>query len=81
MLIKILKFVGLLVIVMVIVVVGYFWRDATSDKYDIKIAKEKNPLFNPIDLDFEHQYNGDESLPISPSALIDINNDNVNEVF
>ena len=78
---KILKLVGLLIFVMLIIVVGYFWRDAVSDKYDIEIAEEKIPLFNSIELDFEHEYNGDESLPLAPSALMDIDNDNIDEVF
>ena len=28
-----------------------------------------------------HTYNKEKSLPIAPSALIDINNDNIDEVF
>lgn len=78
---KILKIVLLLLIALIILVLGFFWRDAVSDKYNIEIAEEKIPVFSPIQLDFVHQYNGEKSLPIAPSALIDINNDNIDEVF
>jgi len=78
---KILKIVGIVILLLVIVVLGFFWRDATSDKYDITIEEDKIPLFEEVALNFEHQYNGEKSLPIAPSSLIDINNDNIDEVF
>lgn len=78
---KILKTIGLLIIVLLILVLGFFWRDSISDKYDISIEDEKIPRFEQVDLAFEHTYNGEKSLPIAPSSLIDINNDNVDEVF
>ncbi len=77
----ILKIVGVLILLLIILVLGFFWRDSVSDKYDITISEEKIPTFTSIPLDFVHQYNGDKSLPIAPSALIDIDNDNVDEVF
>ena len=78
---KILKIVGLLIVLLLIFVLGFFWRDAVSDKYDISIEDEKIPRFEQVDLAFEHTYNGEKSLPIAPSALIDINNDTIDEVF
>jgi len=78
---KILKFIGILILLLVVLVLGFFWRDSVSDKYDITIDDNKIPLFEKVALDFKHQYNGDISLPIAPSALIDINNDNIDEVF
>ncbi|WP_179338732.1 FG-GAP repeat domain-containing protein [Winogradskyella ludwigii] len=78
---KILKIVGILILLLVVLVLGFFWRDSVSDKYNVTIDDAKIPLFEEITLDFKHQYNGDKSLPIAPSALIDINNDNVDEVF
>jgi hypothetical protein len=59
----------------------FFWKDANLEKYDITIANNKIPIFSKVLLDFVHQYNKEKSLPIAPSALIDINNDNVDEVF
>jgi len=78
---KILKTIGILVLILIITVLGFFWRDAVSDKYETTISEKKIPLFEQVPLDFKHQYNGDKSLPIAPSALIDINNDNIDEVF
>ena len=78
---KILKVFGVLLLLLIILILGFFWWDSVSDKYDISISEEKIPKFESIPLDFVHQYNGKKSLPIAPSALIDINNDNVDEVF
>ena len=72
---------GLIVVGLIALVVWFFWNDASSEKYDITIADEKIPLFEEIGLDFKHEYNNEKSLPIAPAALIDINNDNIDEVF
>ena len=72
---------GLIVVGLIALVVWFFWNDASSEKYDITIADEKIPLFEEIGLNFEHEYNNEKSLPIAPAALIDINNDNIDEVF
>ena len=78
---KILKIVGILVLLLIVLLLGFFWRDSVSDKYDVSIDADKIPKFTQVELSFEHTYNGEKSLPIAPSALIDINNDNVDEVF
>ena len=78
---KFLKLLSIAILLLLLVLVGFFWRDSVSDKYDITIAENEIPKFTPIPLDFVHQYNGKKSLPIAPSALIDINNDNIDEVF
>ncbi|MDN3664455.1 CRTAC1 family protein [Algibacter miyuki] len=78
---KILKFTGIVILLLVVLILGFFWRDSVSDKYDITIEDSKIPLFSEIAIDFKHQYNGVKSLPIAPSALIDIDNDNIDEVF
>ncbi|REE27995.1 VCBS repeat protein [Winogradskyella pacifica] len=78
---KFLKLLSIAILLLLLVLVGFFWRDSVSDKYDITIAENEIPKFTPIPLDFVHQYNGKKSLPIVPSALIDINNDNIDEVF
>ncbi|QWX85736.1 CRTAC1 family protein [Cellulophaga sp. HaHaR_3_176] len=78
---KILKVLGIALVLMIGVVLFRFWKDSVSDKYDVSIAAEKIPKFKSIPLDFTHQYRGDKSLPIAPSALIDIDNDNIDEVF
>ncbi|WP_051155456.1 FG-GAP repeat domain-containing protein [Winogradskyella psychrotolerans] len=78
---KFLKLLSIVILLLLLVLVGFFWRDSVSDKYDITIAENEIPKFTSIPLDFVHQYNGKKSLPIAPSALIDINNDNIDEVF
>ena len=78
---KTLKILGILIVALLILVLGFFWRDSVSDKYDISIEDYKIPKFEQVDLAFEHVYNGEKSLPIAPSSLIDINNDNIDEVF
>jgi hypothetical protein len=78
---KILKVLGIALVLIIGIVLFRFWKDSVSDKYDVSIAAEKIPKFKSIPLDFTHKYRGDTSLPIAPSALIDIDNDNVDEVF
>ncbi len=78
---KILKIVGVLVLLLLILVLGFFWRDSVSDKYDVSIDESLIPKFEQIDLPFVHKYDSKKSLPIAPSALVDINNDNIDEVF
>jgi len=73
--------IGLIIIALLLLVIWFFWNDANSEKYDITIEDEKIPLFEEVELGFKHQYNGEKSLPIAPAALIDIDNDNVDEVF
>ena len=73
--------IGIILLILITLVIYFFWNDAVSDKYDITISEDKIPVFSQVELDFVHQYNGDKSLPIAPSALIDIDNDNVDEVF
>jgi hypothetical protein len=73
--------IGLFILALLVLVIWFFWNDSVSDKYEITIDDSKIPTFSQVDLNFEHQYNGDKSLPIAPSALIDIDNDNIDEVF
>ena len=73
--------IGLIIVALIVLVIWFFWHDANGEKYDITIDDSKIPVFEEVLLDFKHQYNGEKSLPIAPSALIDINNDNIDEVF
>jgi len=78
---KILKILGIVILLVAIVAAVFFWRDANVEKYDVTIEESKIPLFNEVELPFTHKYDSKKSLPIAPSALIDINNDDVDEVF
>ena len=73
--------IGILLLAVIVLAISFFWRDSVSDKYDVTIDDSKIPKFTQIDLPFSHKYNKEKSLPIAPSALIDINNDNIDEVF
>ena len=77
---KVLKVLGVLILVLLVIVAIKFWRD-TANPYDNTIAKELIPTFKAIDLPFTQEYVGSESLPLTASALIDIDNDGVDEVF
>lgn len=48
---------------------------------DYSVPKEEIPVFKNLDISFKNKYNGDKSLPLMASALIDINNDGVDELF
>ncbi len=73
--------IGILLAALIALVIWFFWNDATSEKYDITIEDSKIPIFEEVPLNFSHIYNGEKSLPIAPAGLIDIDNDNVDEVF
>jgi hypothetical protein len=77
---RVLKVIGVLILILLIVIVVKFWRD-TANPYDNSISKELIPTFKAIDLPFTQEYVGSESLPLTASALIDIDNDGVDEVF
>lgn len=78
---KTLKIIGILVLLALIFILGYFWKDANLDKYDSTIDEASVPVFTSIDLPFTHQYDSEKSLPIAPSAVIDLDNDGVDEVY
>ncbi len=73
--------IGLILVALIVLVIWFFWNDANSEKYNITIEDSKIPVFEEVRLNFKHKYNGEKSLPIAPAGLIDINNDNVDEIF
>ncbi len=48
---------------------------------DYTVPKEEIPVFKSVDFPFSNQFNSEKSLPLMASALIDVNNDGVDEVF
>ena len=48
---------------------------------DYSVPKEEIPVFNTVSSPFSNKYNGDKSLPLMASAMIDVNNDGVDEIF
>lgn len=78
---KILKFLLFAVIIAIIFILNFFWRDANVAKYDTNNDGIEIPLFSKIELAFSHEYDGKFSLPIAPSAFIDIDNDGIDELW
>lgn len=78
---KIVKVLGIVILLALIVILGHFWKDANFDKYDTSIAEESIPVFTAVDLPFAQVYDGEKSLPLASSAMIDIDNDGVDEVW
>jgi len=48
---------------------------------DYSVPKEEIPTFESIDFPFTNQFNSEKSLPLMGSALIDVDNDGIDEVF
>ena len=59
---------------------GFFFHQAHTDRYpDQEIASV--PTFEEITLPFIHEYTIEKSLPFFASAVIDIDNDGVDEIY
>ena len=59
---------------------GFFFHQAHTDRYpDQDIASV--PTFDEIILPFTHEYTIEKSLPFFASAVIDIDNDGVDEIY
>jgi len=78
---KILITSSILIIIIVTIPSWHFWKDAHLPKYKVSIDESQIPIFTKIPLQFSHQYDKKKSLPIAPSAVIDIDNDGIDEVF
>jgi len=68
-----------LIILVVATILFYFWSDS-FDPYRWELDTPV-PQFEKVALDFVHAFDGDRSLPLMGSTLIDINKDGVDEVF
>lgn len=89
--IKKLKWIIPSVLVLVVVaILTFFWKD-TINPYaenplsikdcDFTVADYLIPKFDEVNIDFTHQFDGDKSLPVMGSCLIDIDNDGIDELF
>ncbi len=59
---------------------GFFFYQANSDRYpDQTIASV--PIFDEIELPFTHEYTIEKSLPFMASAIIDVDNDGIEEIY
>tara|TARA_B100000809_G_C15105306_1_gene518494 strand:- start:380 stop:2044 length:1665 start_codon:yes stop_codon:yes gene_type:complete len=77
---RILGTVVVLVIILITFIAVRFKLDA-NNPYDNSIADNLIPTFTHVPLDYTNVYNKEESLPLMASALIDIDNDGIDEVF
>ena len=74
------ELVPLVVIAGLVWFLGFFFHQANSDRYpDQDIASV--PQFEEIILPFTHEYTIEKSLPFFASAVIDIDNDGVEEIY
>ncbi len=78
---KILITALILIFIVVTITSCHFWKDAHSSKYKVTIEDSKIPVFTKIQMQFSHKYDNKKSLPIAPSAVVDIDNDGIDEVF
>lgn len=82
--IKFLKRAAVTLIILVCCLMAFVAFRFNADRqnpYDDTIDESKIPLFESIPLDFVHEHNAEKSLPVMASALIDIDNDGVDELF
>ncbi|HEX7026402.1 MAG TPA: CRTAC1 family protein [Gammaproteobacteria bacterium] len=59
----------------------YTAYQANRPPYHVEIDASRIPTFSQVRLDFEHEYDEERSLPFLGSAVIDIDNDGMPEVF
>ena len=81
---KILKYIlfGLLsIIIVAVLVVAIMFGTDGNDPYDNEIEATLIPTFTELPVIFTEEHNGEESLPVTASSLIDIDNDGVDELF
>ncbi|MDZ7646586.1 MAG: hypothetical protein U5K54_05070 [Cytophagales bacterium] len=73
------------VLVAAIGFVGYYFYKDTQDPYvqacDYSVPAEVIPMFVEAPVNFTHQFDDTKSLPMMAAAVLDINNDGVDELF
>lgn len=82
--IKILLFAAV-VLVAAVGFIGYYFYEDTQDPYvqacDYSVPAEVIPTFTEAMVNFTHQFDDSKSLPMMAAALLDINNDGIDELF
>lgn len=83
--------IAFILVVVISVILFYFWKDTTNPYTKITPLSIKDcdftvddniiPKFNEVTINFKHQFDKKNSLPIMASCLIDIDNDGVDELF
>ena len=78
------KIILSIVVLLVLAIAGLsfmFYKDGHSNKNDVVIAENAIPKFTALEMNFTHLFNKEKSLPIVASAMIDVNNDGVEELY
>jgi hypothetical protein len=70
----------LILLAIILILLFLLWKD-TWDPYNNKISANLIPTFQKYSLDAGHIFNGEVSLPVRASSLIDLDNDGIDEVF
>lgn len=85
---KSLIFLGIIMTIVFLGLIVFFIND-TRNPYqkpiilgcDYTVPTEEIPVFEALDIPFQHQFVDEESLPLMGSALIDYDGDGIDEVF
>ena len=77
---KILKYILFVILALVLGAAIYLSSDG-KNPYDNEIEATLIPTFTELPVIFTEEHNGEESLPVTASSLIDIDNDGVDELF
>jgi len=82
--------IPLILVVAIGAILFYFWKD-TNNPYiatplsikdcDFTVDESIIPKFDEVTIDFEHQFDKKNGLPVMASCLIDIDNDGIDELF
>jgi enediyne biosynthesis protein E4 len=78
---KLLKIIPVIIVILMVIVVVRMKMDARDPYPDLTVGEVAVPTFKEVEFPFVHEHNNEESLPFTASAVIDIDNDGIEEVF
>ena len=77
---RFLLIIPLLVMMMILLIIVRFKLDGRID-YDVSTEGTVIPSFSEIEIDFDHHYDGENSIQATGGAIIDLDNSGAEEVF
>ncbi len=78
---KIFIIISVVVILLIVFVVVQMKLDARDPYPEFTVGDVAVPTFKEVEFPFVHKHDKDKSLPFTASAVIDIDNDGIEEVF
>lgn len=81
---KLFKFVALSIPTMLVLILAMVAMMMVMDRridYDVEIGNTPIPTFTEVEIPFDQKLNESESLPFMASAIIDVDNDGIEELF